>query len=394
MSAFKPAKVLKGQVAQGSRNASLRSVLVVFQFTTSIILIIGTVVIFRQMQFILHKKVGFNKDQVMMIQGTNTLSDIQAFKNDLQLIPQVQSVSISDYLPVMIPDAKYNGNSFYVYSKRKETPPIFGQFWIVDQDYVPTMGMTLLEGRNFSKAMASDTGAAIINEAMVKKLGLGPHPVGAVITNFGAPLTVIGVVQDFNYWSFRDEIRPLCLFLGISPSVVSIRVKSAQMGDLVPRVTAVWKKYLPNQSLRYSFMDESFRHMYADVDRAGTILTCFTVLAIIIACLGLFALSSFMAEQRTKEVGIRKVLGASMGNLVFLLSRDFVRLIVISVLIASPVAWWAMHAWLQDFTYRQEITWWIFIVVAGVALAIALLTTGFQSMRTALNNPVKSLKSE
>ena len=394
LSAFKPARVLKGEVARGSRNATLRSVLVVFQFTTSIILIIGTFVIYRQMQYILHKKVGFDKDQVLVVQGTNTITDIQSFKNDLQRLPEVKSVSVSDYLPVDVPGAKTNGNSFYVYSKRTEAAPIFGQFWIVDYDYLSTMGMTLLEGRNFSRAMASDTGAVVINQAMVSKLGLGRHPLGSVITNYQTPLRVIGVVKDFNFRDFKQDVDPLCLFLGISPSLVSIKIQSAQVGDLVPQISAIWKRYVPNQALRYTFLDEGFRHMYAGVQRDGTILTCFTILAIIIACLGLFALSSFMAEQRTKEIGIRKVLGASVGQLLVLMSKNFVVLIVISVLIASPIAWWAMHAWLQDFKYRQDIDAWIFIVVGFTAIAIALVTTGYQSIRAALENPIKSLKSE
>jgi putative ABC transport system permease protein len=394
LAAFKPAKVLKGEVARGSRNARLRSVLVVFQFTTSIILIIGTFVIYRQMQFILHAKLGFNKDQVLVIQGTNTISDIQSFKNDLLQLPQTQSVSVSDYLPVTLPGSKMNGNSFYVYDKKDAASPVYGQFWVVDYDYLPTMGLHLRDGRNFSKTMASDTAAVVINRTMVSKLGLADHAVGSLITNYGPPFRVIGVVDDFNYSSLKEDIQPVCLSLGVSPSIVSVRIKSADAGDLVPRVTAVWKRYVPNQALRYTFMDEGFRHMYVDVERSGAILTCFTILAIIVACLGLFALSSFLAEQRTKEIGIRKVLGASLGNLLVLMSREFVVLIVISVLIATPIAWWAMNSWLQDFKNRSEINVWIFFVVGFGALAIALATTAYQSIRAALDNPIKSLKSE
>ena len=393
LSAFKPAKVLKGEVARGSRNARLRSVLVVFQFTTSIILIIGTFFIYRQMQYILHAKLGFDKDQVLAIQGTNTITDIQAFKNDLLKLPQSQSVSISDYLPVRMNGTKTNGNSFYIYSKRTETTPIFGQFWIVDYDYITTMGMHLREGRDFSRAMASDTAAVVINRTMVNKLGLGKHPVGTVITNYGTPFLVIGVIDDFTPY-FKYDNPPVCLSLGISPSIVSIKLKSADAGRIIPEVTAVWKRYVPNQALRYTFMDEGFRHMYADVQRTGAILTYFTILAIIVACLGLFALSSFLAEQRTKEIGIRKVLGASVSQLLVLMSRDFVVLIVISVLIATPIAWWAVHAWLQDFKSKTDVNIWIFLGVGVVALVIALLTTAYQSIRAALDNPIKSLKSE
>ncbi|WP_133994620.1 FtsX-like permease family protein [Dinghuibacter silviterrae] len=393
LSAFKPVKVLKGQVARGSKNARLRSVLVVFQFTTSIILIAGTLVVYSQMQYILHRKVGFNKDQVLVIQGTNTIADIQAFKNDLLRLPQAKSVAISDFLPIDIPGAKLNQNAFYMYG-RKGASPVFAQDWSVDYEYLQTMGMQLSEGRDFSRTMASDTGAIIINETMARKMGIGAHPLGAVLDHFGRPFHVVGVVRDFNFQSFRTDIDPVCLTIGISPSMVSVRTVSDRVGGLIPQVDALWKKYVPNQALRYTFLDDGFRRMYADVERDGSILTCFTVLAIIIACLGLFALSSFMAEQRTKEIGIRKVLGASVHQLLVLMSREFVLLILLALAIAIPIAWWAMHAWLQDFKYREDISGWLFLAVGGIALAIALATTSYQSLRAALENPIKSLKTE
>ncbi|TDX01990.1 ABC transporter permease [Dinghuibacter silviterrae] len=394
LSGFEPARVLKGEVSRGVRNARLRSILVVFQFTTSIILIVGTLVVYRQMQYILHAKVGFDKDQVLVVQGTGTIPDIQAFKSDLLRLPQAKSVTVGDFLPVNIPGAKRNGEGFYMDSLRASSKPVFGQFWIADYDYIPTMGMELVAGRNFSRSMATDTAAAIINQSLATQLGLGSHAVGSVINNGAGPLRVIGVVRDFHFETFREKVRPVCLFLGISPTMVSIKVQSVQAGDLAAQVAAVWKKYAPNQALRYTFLDDGFRQMYADVTRAGTLLTCFAVLAIVIACLGLFALSSFMAEQRTKEIGIRKVLGASAGQLFVLMSRGFVVLILVSLLIATPIAWWAMTTWLRDFKYRQELDLWLFFVVGGIALLIALATTSAQSIRAALENPIKSLKTE
>ncbi len=394
LSHFKPIKVLKGQLTRGSRNASLRSVLVVFQFTTSIMLIIGTFVIYRQMEFILHKKVGFDKDQVMIVQGTGTLSDkdVRAFKEDLTHLSQVKSVSIGDYLPVN--GGKRNGNSFYKWSTAATDAPYFAQFWIADYDYISTMGMHLVEGRNFSRDMAGDTAAMIVNQMFVKKLHLTGDPVGQEINHFGQRLHIIGVLEDFNSESFRDTVNGVALFLGISPGMVSIKTQTADVTTLIPQVTAIWKKAAPDQPIRFTFLDQSYKRMYADVERDGNLLTSFSILAVVIACLGLFALATFMAEQRKKELGIRKVLGASVGNLTALMSKDFVVLVGISVLIASPIAWWGMQKWLQEFVYREEISWWIIAVVGIIAMIIALGTVAFQSMKAALENPIKSLRSE
>lgn len=398
LSDFKPIKVLKGQIARGSRNNALRSVLVVFQFTTSIILIIGTLVIYRQMQYILHRKVGFDKDQVLLIQGTNTLSDPNAFKEELSGLAQVKSVSISDYLPVS--GGKRNGNAFYHFkdgnasTNKASDAPYYAQYWITDYDYIPTMGMHLIEGRNFSKDMASDSAAVIISQTFAKKMGLGPHPVGQTIKHFDTPMHIIGLVQDFNYESMRDQIEGVCLSLGISPSVISVKMNTANVGTLLPEVIARWKKFAPDQPIRYTFLDERFKGMYADVQRQGSIFTSFTVLAIIIACLGLFALSAFMAEQRTREVSIRKVLGATATQLVAMMSRDFLVLVLIAFLIATPVARWGMQHWLQSFVFRIELHWWFFALAGLLVLVIALATISFQAVKTAILNPVEGLRAE
>ena len=391
LSAFKPVNVLKGVVSRGSKSSILRNGLVIFQFTTSIILIIGTFVIYKQTHFILNKKVGFDKDQVLLIQGTNTLGDqVKSFRNELLKLSQVKSASISDYLPVA--GTKRNGNTFWNEGKIKEEAGTGGQFWIVDGDYLKTMGMKIVAGRNFSFEMPSDSQAVVINQTLAKKLNL-KDPVGKRITN-GTVFNIVGVVQDFNFESMRDNIGALCMHLGNSPSIVSVKMNTADVKNLIPSIGAVWKKFAPAQPLRYTFLDESFANMYADVQRMGSIFTSFAILAIIIACLGLFALSAFMAEQRNKEIGIRKVLGASVSSISTMLSKEFVKLVVIAIVIASPIAWWAMSKWLQDFVYRITISWWMIAIAGLIAVVIALFTVSFQAIKAALANPVKSLRSE
>lgn len=395
LSAFKPVNVLKGQLSKGSKHPGLRNVLVVFQFTTSIILIIGTIVIFKQTSYILNRKIGFDKDQVVVVQGSNTLGkQVGSFKDELLKLPQVKSVSISDYLPVLKADSKRNGNTFWKEGRVKEESGEFGQMWVVDVDYLQTMGMKLAQGRNFSKGLSSDSqSAVIINQTMANKLGL-KEPVGKRITNGGQVFNVIGVVGDFNFESMKDDIGPLCMRLGNSPSIVSVKVNTADMKKVVASIGAVWKNFMPNQQIRYSFLDESFANMYADVQRMQSIFSSFAVLAIIIACLGLFGLSAFLAEQRSKEISIRKVLGASVSQVTSLLSKDFVKLVLIAIVIASPVAWWAMNKWLQDFVYRTAISWWIFVAAGLLVVFIALATISFQAIKAAIANPIKSLRSE
>jgi putative ABC transport system permease protein len=327
----------------------------------------------------------------MVIQGTQTLGDqVKSFKTELMKLPEVKSVSISDYLPVS--GSKRNGNSFHNEGKSKVESSVGAQFWAIDKDYIQTMGMKLIAGRNLSPEIASDSHAVIINQTMARQLNL-KDPVGKRITN-GDLFTVVGVVEDFNYESMRDNVRGLCMYLGMSPSMVSVKINTSNLKTLIPSLTAAWKKFSPAQPIRYTFLDESFASMYADVQRTGSIFTSFAILAIIIACLGLFALSAFMAEQRNKEIGIRKVLGASVTGITTMLSKDFIKLVLVAIVIASPLAWWAMTKWLQDFAYRISISWWMIAAAGLIAIVIALITISFQSVKAALMNPVKSLKSE
>lgn len=392
LSAFKPIQVLKGQLSRGSKNAGLRSTLVVFQFTTSIILLIGTVVIYRQMQYILHTKIGFDKDQVVLVQGANTLGkQTDVLKTELLKLPQVKNVSVSGYLPVK--GTKRDGNPFWKEGKTKEEAAVGGQKWYVDDSYIPTFGMKIIAGRNFSSQLASDSQAAVINQAMADKIGL-KDPIGQKITNGWEHFTIVGIVENFNYESMKQRVEPVCLALGRSNDIVAVKIKGTDVKQVLADIGSVWKSFAPNQPIRYTFLDESFANMYADLQRTGLIFTCFAGLAIIVACLGLFALAAFMAEQRNKEISIRKVLGASTSGLFMLLVQNFLKLILISLVIAIPLGWFLMQKWLQDYIYRISITWDVFVIAGLTILLIAIATICYQAMKAALVNPIKSLRSE
>lgn len=391
LSAFRPIQVLKGNISRGSKSSVMRSSLVVFQFTISIILIIGTFVIYKQVNFMLNAKLGYDKEQVLLIQGTSAVGDkIKTFKNEILKIPQVASASISDYLPVR--GTKRNGNAFWNEGRNKIDKSVGTQVWVVDADYIKTLGIKLLEGRNFSADMVSDSSSIIINESFARELGLR-DPVGKRIMNWRV-YNVIGVVEDFHTESLTGDVGPLGMVVGISPSIVSVKVQSKEMSDVIASVTEVWKKFAPHQSIRYSFLDERYAAMYADVQRLGGIFSTFAILAIVVACLGLFALSSFMVEQRGKEISIRLVLGASLKSIFNLLTLNFVKLVFIAFVAATPVSWYMMQTWLEDFNYKTDIGPEVFVIPGLVAVLIALMTISYQSIRAALINPVNSLKTE
>jgi putative ABC transport system permease protein len=408
LSAFRPVEVLKGTpgfrtstfrwkgrsfVSRGGRHSGLRSGLVVFQFTTSVVLIIATIVVYGQMHFILNTKMGFNKDQVLLIEGAGTLGNqLPAFKNELLKLSGVQAVTNSDFLPIS--GSKRNGNRMYRVGREKLDPGTGVQRWNVDVDYLKVMGMKLADGRNFSPGLASDSQAVIINQTMARKMGM-THPVGERISpGQGNGVPIIGVVEDFNYESVKQEIGPLMLMLGNWTGTVAVRTNTANIKDLLGGVNNIWRGFAPHEAFRYTFLDESFERMYADVQRTGNIFTSLAILAVCIACLGLFALSAFMAEQRRKEMGIRKVLGASVMEVVGLLSRDFLRLVTLAVVIGSPIAWWIMHWWLQDYVYRITMGAGIFIGAAVLVMVIAQLTVTWQALKTGTANPVGALRSE
>ena len=392
LSGFYPIQILKGNLALGVKSKRFRTVLVVFQFAISAFLIVGTLVIYRQMNFILNKKVGFEKDQVIQILGTNMLREkIDPFKEELKKSNGVVNVSISDYLPVE--GTKRNGNSFWNEDRQDIDEPVFGQSWIIDEDYISTMGMNLLAGRNFSKEIASEDQSVIINQTMAKKLGLD-DPVGKILMRFGQKWNIIGLVEDFNFRSFKQEVEPLAFFYGKSQSMVSVKISSNNIPLVLESLESVWKDFVPNSAFRYSFMDESYAQMYDNVYRTRSVFTNFAGLAVFISCLGLFALSAFLVDQRKKELSIRKTLGASVQTIFRLVTRHFVVLVGISILIAAPISYLVMERWLEDYVYKIDMSWDIFAWAGFLTLLTALLTISYHAIKSALVNPAENLRTE
>jgi putative ABC transport system permease protein len=391
LSSFRPAEVLKGKLSQGSKRTGLRNLLVVFQFTISILLVVGTIIVNRQMHYVLTKKTGFDKDNVLLIESTHTLQDrVADFKNELQRLSGVSQVSVSGYLPV--DGAKRNGTDFW----RTDDPDRRAntQVWSVDQDYIKTMGINIVEGRDFSADRASDERAIIINQTMARALNL-KEPLGHEIGGYmWGNWKIIGVTGDYHFESLRQQIAPICLVLGKSKNTVSVKVNTADMPALIDAVTTVWKKFSPNQAIRYSFLDQRYARMYEDVARTGRLFTAFAILAIVVACLGLFALSTFMTEQRRKEISIRLVLGASVNSIFGLITQNFVKLVVIAFAVALPLSVYGMQVWLEGYAYHVPITWDVFALTGCMALLVTFLTIGYQAMRAAHANPAQGLRSE
>lgn len=393
LSAFKPIDVLKGKLSRGSRSSALRSGMVVFQFTTSIILIIGTLVVYRQMNFLMNQDLGFKKEQLMILEGTFTLGDHrESFRNELLQLPDVENVSVSGYIPVA--GMSREGYGFVRAGKQSIDKPVSAQKWRVDHSYVSTLGMKIVDGRDFNKDIASDSLGIIINQAMARELGL-TKPVGERIYNWVSTFTIIGVVQDFNFVNMKEPIRPLALVLEAGgESAMSIRLRSSDMASSIQTVTGLWNRFMPNQPIRFSFLDDKFARMYDDVLRMGRIFAAFSALAIIVACLGLFALSAFMIEQRSKEISIRLVLGAPVRTIFTLLTSNFMKLVLVSFVIAAPLAWVGMDRWLQDYEYRTSLSSDVFMISGGIAVSIALITVSYQSIKAALTKPVENLRRE
>ena len=396
LSAYQPIKVLKGHLERGRNKSLLRSGLIVFQFLITTSLIIGALVVYRQLDFVQNKKLGFDKDQVLILNDAYALGDkVGAFKEKMLQNPAVQSASVTGYLPV---PSYRNSTSFFKGNSPVPENAILMNNWYVDHDYIPTFDMEMMKGRAFSTSFPSDSSGVIINEKAAEFWG-DEDPIGKTVSEYDnqdrlVTHTIIGVIQNFHYESLRSRIQPLALFLGDSRGAVSMRLKTDDMAGFISFLEKGWNEMAPGQPFDYSFLDERFDQMYRAEQRVGRIISTFTILAIFIACIGLFGLATFAAQQRTKEIGIRKVLGASLSGLVGLLTKDFLGLVLISLMMAIPIAWFGMNRWLQNFAYSTDLDWWIFAVAGLSAIVIAFMTVSFQSLRAALANPVKSLRSE
>jgi len=398
LSSFKILAVLKGNSGtQPANKSGLRSSLIVFQFAISTSLIIATFIVYQQLHFMQNKKLGYDKNQVVVINDTNTLgNNINAFKQQLLSDPRIVNATTSDNVPG---NGNMGGTEIYVKDiadKGTRTEIQCAIYWI-ESSYIPTLGMQLAKGRNFYPASPADSMAVIINEAAVRDLGFGnTDPIGKTIIRSGQRhYSIVGVVKDFHYTSAKQKIAPLMMFPSEnSKGSIIARIKTTDIHQLISDISSKWDDYHAGAPFSYSFLDEQFSKLYSNEERTGSIFTSFSIIAVIIACLGLFGIAAFMIRQRVKEIGIRKVLGATSGSITMMLSREFLKLIVIAALISFPVTWYAMNKWLQDFAYRTTIHWWVFLHAGVIALLVAAITISFQSVKAALANPVKSLRNE
>jgi putative ABC transport system permease protein len=403
LSGFNPVVVMKGKFSGSRRSSWLRNGLVVFQFVISIVLIVGTIVIGNQMRYMQNKDLGFDKEQVLMIKRAFALDQkTETFIEELKRISEVKAAAATSSIV---------GNRF----------DFFGQFFkpegateiltvksmIGDDEFTEMIGFHLKEGRMFSKE-TNDSLNVLVNETCVRTMGLS-NPIGAKIsqvvnnndgTTTNRPFTILGIVKDFNFQSLRDEITPLVIFNRESfgprarSQYVAARLKPNQVKEAIQKIETKWKAFIPEQPFKYEFLDDNLNQGYADEQRSGKMFALFSGLAIVIACVGLFGLSAYMASLRTKEIGIRKVLGSSVREVVILLSKDFTKLVVIAFLVAVPLSWWMMDSWLKGFAYRVNLGAASFVIAGVLALGIALLTVSYQSIKAAMLNPAKSLKQE
>lgn len=388
---FQPVTVLKGRFSTGMKGAALRKGLVLTQFTISISLIIATIIVYRQTHFMRSHDLGFNQDQMLVIE-TNGDKAQETFKKEIAGLAGVQSVVATSAVP--------GGGNAGAYSEIQNQQGDFQvanlDTYFVDFDYISQFKMKMVAGRAFSKAFATDTTQAmIINEATARLLGFAhmEEAVGKRFKQWGREGTVIGVVKNFHFRSLQENIKPLTMRIEpVQFSMVCAKVTATDAAALVKAVESKWKAMAPNRPFRYFFLDEYFDKQYRAQQRFGSLFLNFAILAIFISCLGLLGLASYSTLQRTREIGVRKVMGASVASIINLLSVDFLKLVLIAFVIAVPVSWYLMHKWLQDFAYKAAISWWIFAAAGGMALVITLITVSFQAVKAAIANPVRSLR--
>jgi len=397
LSSFQPAKVLKGKFSNSLAAIWLRKGLVVFQFIISVTLIVSTVVINDQMQYMRNKDLGFNKESqiVVPLRSTEAKRLCSALENEFRRDPQVVNAGAGAYYPGL---ANPSDNLLYRDGQMQQDAKRTRMNY-VDFDYLPTLGMQPVAGRLFSKEFPADTNRIILNESAVKAMGFASpaDAIGKKVHNdFRAnsyTMEVVGVVKDFHFEDLHLPITPYAIMTTRGPSsYLVVHARAGEPGALLKSMGAAWHRLDPNEPFEYSFLDQDFQKNYESEERLSTMIRYFTVMAILISCLGLFGLASFSAEQRIREIGIRKVLGASVTGIVLLLSKDFLKLVGVAMLIACPLAWLVMHQWLQDFAYRTDISWMVFFSTILVTLFITLFTVSWQAVRAGLANPVESLK--
>jgi len=402
LTSFKPAAVLKGSADAGKTGGGFftRNALVVFQFSVSTVLIICTIVVYKQLMYNQSKDLGFNKENVLIVANADRLGQHEeSFRQELLQLPGVGGASISTSLPTQksYTDTYKPEDDENMTASGKD---LWLSGYMADESFVPTLKLQILEGRNFSKNF-TDSASIILNETAVKQIGWS-NPIGKTIFYPGDQrrFKVIGVVRDFNTESLRNPISSFALFyktsqaIHVAPAYLAVRIKPGDYQKAIGHIQAKWAEFMPDNPFEYSFLDAEFDSLYRTDQTIGKVFSVFTFLSLTVACLGLLGLAMFTAERRTKEIGIRKVLGASVQNVVTMLSKDFLKLVMIASLIAFPVAWYAMNKWLQDFAYKTDISWWVFAISTGAVCAIALFTISFQSLKAAMTNPVESLRSE
>ncbi len=398
LSGFRPVIVLKGAFKNTSSGQLLRKSLIVLQFVTSVVLIAGTIVVFQQVGFMRNQKLGLDINQTLVLKGPQTLGDslyqntYQPFKSDILQMPAIKNIASSTSVPG---DEIYWTNGSRRLGSDQSVVSLYNLG--IDYDFIPSYDIKMDAGRNFSKQFGTDKKTAILNETASKLLGFknAAAAIGEKIARNGDTLTLIGVASDFHQLGLQKNIDPMILVLVPNRSnFYSLKVNEANMQQTIASLNQVWNKYFPKDPFDYFFLDESFGQQYKADVLFGKVFGVFAFLAVLIACFGLLGLSAYNVLQRTKEIGVRKVLGASISNIVMLVSKDFIKLVLIAFVIASPLTWIVMHNWLNDFAYRINISAWIFIVAGLLSLFIALITISFQAIKAAVANPVKSLRTE
>ena len=391
LSSIEAVRSLKGSLKSSWKEAFARKGLVVFQFSLSIVLIVSTIIIYRQIQYTQTKNLGYNKENLIYFTTEDQVGEQwDSFHSQLESIPGVVMASRTSHSFLY-----QNSNTLGVdwEGKDPDTRILFENI-TVDYDFLKTMGVELLEGRSYSREFGADTSKIIFNEAAIAAMGM-EDPIGKVIQLWEEDYEIIGIARNFHFQSFRTEVNPA--FFRLYPEYgwrAFVRIESSNISNTLSQIEGKWKEFNPNFPFIYEFMDEQYASLYRAEMRIGSLARAFAFVAIFISCLGLFGLSAFTAEQRSKEIGVRKVLGASVNSLVMLLSKDFTKLVLISIIISIPVSWYLMNMWMSEFAYSSGIEWWVFGVAGVAALLIAWLTVSWQSIKAALVNPVNSLKSE